>query len=673
MDLVKTLLVYMTVLVTSSTMLSPALTPMPADYATPSPTMTAAPVTLPPAQPATQPPATVTATPAVTTVYVGDRGENVRKLQTRLKELGYLTDKVDGIFGKNTLKAVERFQQYNNLKVDGIAGSQTLNKLYNDRNVVWAPVDVTRPPTNPPVVTANVPVYYMSTTGERLYTDVVTLQVGRTTLRPNPSRVPQGYALTSADRVTVTVASNGNPNPASVTFTYQKTVTNPPITGQVVINYLDGGDNNKQLAQETRTLPQGTTAVAANDAMVGAGYALTSVRSANVTVGANGVANPSVVSFVYKKVAVTVMVPINYQDENGKLLASDQMNLDTGSHEIIANAGMVPEGYTLQGANKQTVRVDDKGNASPPAVTFVYKAPVPADVKILYKDTEDKPLHEEVQRFLLGSHEIIANPALVPAGYELQGQGSYTVTVDKDGVASPAAVTFIYKAPAPATETPAPATDTPAPATDTPAPATETPAPATETPAPATETPAPATDTPAPATETPAPATDTPAPATDTPAPQGPAPNLPEYQSIRFKEGSYPVYTGPGKDYHRVGKATVGGGVCRLYGIEGDWLLMGYGTSDGGYRIGYITKDALPADITTKPLELSSLQVTLNQEARLIDDPIITTKQIGRLPKGSTVTLLAYLSEGNRWAFVEVSNFEDGKPARGFINRNNFE
>ena len=79
------------------------------------------------------------------------------------------------------------------------------------------------------------------------------------------------------------------------------------------------------------------------------------------------------------------------------------------------------------------------------------------------------------------------------------------------------------------TDTPAPApTDTPVPApTDTPAPApTDTPAPApTDTPAPApTDTPVPApTDTPAPApTDTPAPApTDTPAPApTDTPKPE---------------------------------------------------------------------------------------------------------------------------------------------------------
>ncbi|NLX83828.1 MAG: hypothetical protein GXZ04_08485, partial [Clostridiales bacterium] len=161
-----------------------------------------------------------------------------------------------------------------------------------------------------------------------------------------------------------------------------------------------------------------------------------------------------------------------------------------------------------------------------------------------------------------------------------------------------------------------------------------------------------------------------------TPEPTAPpvtkVPNLPQYQSIRFKEGSYPVYTGPGTNYYRVEKATVGGGVCRLYGTDGDWLLMGYGTSDGGYRIGYITKDALPDDIKTEALTFSANQVKLNTEARLIDDPIINAKQIGRLPAGSTVTLLAYLEEGSSWAYIEVADF-NGKPARGFIKRNNFE
>jgi peptidoglycan hydrolase-like protein with peptidoglycan-binding domain len=98
MDLVKTLLVYMMVLVGSATQASPAVTPIPPDAViTPTPYVTATPA--PTASPSPTPAPTVNN--KYTTLYVGDKGGNVRKLQTRLKELGYLTDKVDGAYGQS--------------------------------------------------------------------------------------------------------------------------------------------------------------------------------------------------------------------------------------------------------------------------------------------------------------------------------------------------------------------------------------------------------------------------------------------------------------------------------------------------------------------------------------------------------------------------------------------
>ena len=118
MDLIKTLLVYMMVMVSGAVEAAPAVTPPPAALptATPAP-ITPAPVTLAPTLIPTLAP---TATPnRYTTLYVGDRGEAVRKLQRRLTELKYLNDKIDGVYGKNTKKAVERLQYYNGLSVDG--------------------------------------------------------------------------------------------------------------------------------------------------------------------------------------------------------------------------------------------------------------------------------------------------------------------------------------------------------------------------------------------------------------------------------------------------------------------------------------------------------------------------------------------------------------------------
>ena len=59
----------------------------------------------------------------------GSRGDEVRQIQTRLRELGYNPGTVDGIYGTNTQNAVRAFQRDKGLSVDGIAGPKTLKAL----------------------------------------------------------------------------------------------------------------------------------------------------------------------------------------------------------------------------------------------------------------------------------------------------------------------------------------------------------------------------------------------------------------------------------------------------------------------------------------------------------------------------------------------------------------
>ncbi len=61
----------------------------------------------------------------------GAIGQEVSKLQQKLKDLGYDISSVDGKYGPSTLRAVKAFQRKNNLKADGVAGSNTLNLLYS--------------------------------------------------------------------------------------------------------------------------------------------------------------------------------------------------------------------------------------------------------------------------------------------------------------------------------------------------------------------------------------------------------------------------------------------------------------------------------------------------------------------------------------------------------------
>lgn len=63
--------------------------------------------------------------PTKPTLCTGSRGEDVRILQENLRQLGFLNDAVDGIFGTNTNAAVRSFQKAQGLSVDGVVGAGT--------------------------------------------------------------------------------------------------------------------------------------------------------------------------------------------------------------------------------------------------------------------------------------------------------------------------------------------------------------------------------------------------------------------------------------------------------------------------------------------------------------------------------------------------------------------
>lgn len=58
-------------------------------------------------------------------VYWGSRGDEVRQVQERLIQWGYLSGTADGIFGKDTYDGVVLFQKRNGLKADGVVGPAT--------------------------------------------------------------------------------------------------------------------------------------------------------------------------------------------------------------------------------------------------------------------------------------------------------------------------------------------------------------------------------------------------------------------------------------------------------------------------------------------------------------------------------------------------------------------
>ncbi len=144
--------------------------------------------------------------------------------------------------------------------------------------------------------------------------------------------------------------------------------------------------------------------------------------------------------------------------------------------------------------------------------------------------------------------------------------------------------------------------------------------------------------------------------------------NLDYYISANFGR-SYDVFSGPGRHYYRanMGKAMYGGGAARVYGMEGDWIMMGYQTSGGDYRIGYVHKDALSTakyvDGAIPALNFDHYLAYADDYCRITDDPVINNKMICSLPENTPVTVLATM--GTSWTYIEA-NTSQGL-MRGFV------
>lgn len=104
---------------------------------------------------------TVPASPSV--LRYGSRKSDVQRLQTQLKQLGYYSGLIDGQYNATTEIAVAKFQKVKGLKVDGLAGLTTREKLQAAlaaKNqivtspiiaspIVTSPVSTSKPTTTP--------------------------------------------------------------------------------------------------------------------------------------------------------------------------------------------------------------------------------------------------------------------------------------------------------------------------------------------------------------------------------------------------------------------------------------------------------------------------------------------------------------------------------------------
>lgn len=112
---------------------------------------------------------TPTVQPPTKTLRPGDKDEEVKLLQQRLKDLGYYTGNITGVYNDATTEAVKAFQKKSSLEQDGVLGPITRTVLYGVNAIYAVPTAIpvsTPTPTTTPLTPENVIVIRAGSMGE---------------------------------------------------------------------------------------------------------------------------------------------------------------------------------------------------------------------------------------------------------------------------------------------------------------------------------------------------------------------------------------------------------------------------------------------------------------------------------------------------------------------------
>ncbi len=297
-------------------------------------------------------------------------------------------------------------------------------------------------PTDAPVFSAFIPVYYYNADSRLLDMQELELAPGPHAIRPD-SKAVSGLTLTTDDVVYVTVYPDGSSDVASVSFWYEEPA---PVKAELTVMYMleDGTQLDAMILMlspgEHSIYPESLKTM--NLIPVGE-----SVQRVYVDKGGTAAPNPVVFTFREKTASVTV----HYQDDRGRDVAPAQtLTLKDGAHTITANPdGLSDDLQLAPGSVPATVTVKD-GKASMADVYFYYeevqREPDPVRVTVHYYDTLGNVIAgETVIELPVGTHQVTPAPKNLPADYELASEPSIDVTVYQDGSVSHQELAFYYR------------------------------------------------------------------------------------------------------------------------------------------------------------------------------------------------------------------------------------
>ena len=428
----------------------------------------------------------------------------------------------------------------------------------------------------------------------------------------------------------VIVSSEGVASPSIVTFyVVPKATEVPSFQVNVPVRYQYG---NQLIASTVVSLQNGTTStVYADSSIYSDRYILTSDSAVRVTVSVAGAASPAqVIFYLTPKITPTptavpvseVPVTVRYMNGSSLVASYQEMCATNAVTTIYANPAVYEGSYELIGDGWSNVSVDARGTATPPYVTFnltpvkpvtpVPSFPVPVPVEYRYGD---QLINSSVVMLESGTTTVVqTDSSKFAPDYVLAGSDRVSVTVSSEGYADPNPIIFFV---VPSVE---PITPEPVP-------------------------------------------------------PYGPTvvpPSGNRNTTLSYQEYSwsanYDVYQGPGEFYYRQGNAKFGGGKARIYGTDGDWLLIGYGASNGDYHIGYIHNYKLPSKAkNVRPVTYAWLPATTKSSVTVTTDPVSNMKKLETLPKGTQVYFLAWASSKHRYALIEYESPSYNQTVRAFV------
>lgn len=293
----------------------------------------------------------------------------------------------------------------------------------------------------------------------------VNCEYGQTTLiTPAIDAEMMNLELVSEAQVAVQVDAQGNASPQEVMFLYRLISTGEEAV-QLPVWYYSKDRNVAIASPTTFACYPGENQVVPNPLDMPAGvYELADEPMKIVTLTDDGLSQDHVV-FYYQ--VAPVQVTVKYVCDGKEIWAAQQVSCPAGSTLITPDAQGLNSDYALTGAESYDIWVDENG-ADPAEVTFTYTytpsnpAPKVAFVNVNYVGADGQIFYNTVATCFENAAnrvEVDWNTASV-YGYapiDLQGESAYDVTVDAEGIASPAQITFTFgHSAAEPTETPAP-------------------------------------------------------------------------------------------------------------------------------------------------------------------------------------------------------------------------